>query len=59
MKPLAFLAALAGAGPVAAAHDGVVRYRTSPEWSDIALAVFAVVAVWFVRRALRARFRRD
>ena len=33
--------------------------RTAPEPSDIALAVAAVAAVWFVRRALRARFRRQ
>ena len=45
--------------PAAAAHTGVAGDRTAPELSDIALAVFAVVAIWFVRRALRARFRRD
>ncbi|HEX8383107.1 MAG TPA: hypothetical protein VF592_07005 [Sphingomonas sp.] len=32
--------------------------RTAPEWSDVALFVVAVLAVWFVRRRLRARFRR-
>ena len=32
--------------------------RTAPEVSDVALFVVAVLAVWFVRRRLRARFRR-
>ena len=32
--------------------------RTSPELSDVALFVVAALAVWFVRRRLRARFRR-
>ena len=32
--------------------------RTAPEWSDVALFVVAVLAVWFVRRRLRDRFRR-
>lgn len=32
--------------------------RTAPELSDVALAAVAVAAVWFVRRALRARFDR-
>ena len=44
-----------------AAHSGVARPRTSPEWSDLFLFVVAALAVWFVRRSLRARFgkRRD
>lgn len=41
------------------AHDGTVRTRSMPELSDLALAAFAVGAVWFVRRALRVRFRKD
>ncbi len=41
---------------VASGHDGVVRTRSMPEWSDIALFVVAVLAVWLVRRALRRRF---
>ncbi len=41
------------------AHDGTVRARTMPELSDVALAVFAVIAVWFVRSRLRRRHRRD
>lgn len=31
--------------------------RTAPEPSDVALFVVAVLAVWFVRRRLRERFR--
>ena len=33
--------------------------RTAPEPSDVALFAVAVLAVWFVRRRLRARFRRE
>ncbi len=40
------------------AHSGAVSQRRMPELSDIALFVFAAFALWFVRRALRARFRR-
>ncbi len=40
-------------------HSGVAGVRTSPELSDVALFVMAVVAVWLVRRALRRRFRKD
>ena len=43
---------------VQSGHDGIARPRTGPEASDIALFVFAGVAIWLVRRALRARFRR-
>ena len=53
------LIALLAAGPVLAAHDGTINVRTGPEPSDIALAIFAAGAVWFVRRALRNRFRGD
>lgn len=42
-----------------AAHDGAIRHRSMPELSDVALAIFAVIAVWFVRRSLRRRHRRD
>lgn len=41
------------------AHDGIVRTRSMPELSDLALALFAAVAIWFVRRSLRRRHRRD
>ena len=58
VKTIAALLVLA-AGPAFAAHDGVVSVRTGPEPSDVALAIFAAGAVWFVRRALRNRFRRD
>lgn len=59
MRASAALIAVFAAGPALAAHDGVVNVRTGPEPSDIALAIFAAGAVWFVRRALRNRFRKD
>ncbi|WP_454279391.1 hypothetical protein [Sphingomonas sp. Marseille-Q8236] len=40
-------------------HSGVVRPRSHPELSDIALFVFAISAIWFLRRALRRRNRKD
>ena len=39
----------------ASGHDGQPQPRSAPELSDIALFVFAVVAVWLTRRALRRR----
>lgn len=56
-----FLLALLLATPaLAAPHSGIVKARTSPELSDVALFVLAVLGVWFVRRAMRARFaKRD
>lgn len=51
-----FLPALFLAAPAWAAHSGVVKARTSPELSDIALFVMAALGVWLVRRAMRARF---
>ena len=33
--------------------------RTAPELSDLALFAFAALALWFVRRALRRRIKRD
>lgn len=41
----------------AAPHTGTPHIRTGPELSDLALFVAAAIAVWFVRRALRRRFR--
>ncbi|MGJ3647477.1 hypothetical protein ACLB0R_03245 [Sphingomonas sp. GlSt437] len=40
------------------AHSGLVRERTHPELYDVVTFAFAVLAVIFVRRALRARFAR-
>lgn len=43
--------------PALAAHTG----RTDPpgfELSDLALAACAAFGLWFVRRAMRARFRK-
>ncbi len=44
------------ASPALAAHSGVAHPRTAPELSDVALFVMAAAGVWFVRRAMRARF---
>lgn len=40
-------------------HDGIVRSRTGPELSDVALFVIAAAIVWFTRRALRRRHRAE
>ncbi|MEN3749891.1 hypothetical protein TPR58_22150 [Sphingomonas sp. HF-S3] len=40
------------------AHSGATATRSMPELSDIALFLFAAFSIWFVRRALRARFRK-
>ncbi len=57
----AFALSLLLAAPALAqrAHDGTTRTRSMPELSDLALAAFAAGAIWFVRRAMRARFRKD
>lgn len=41
-----------------AAHSGIAVPRTAPEASDLFLFAAAVLAVWFLRRSLRARFGR-
>ena len=51
------LALLTASPALAAAHSGVANSRTMPELSDLALFACAVLALWFVRRRLRARFR--
>lgn len=38
-----------------AAHSGVVKIRTGPEPSDIALFLMAVAGVWLARRAMIKR----
>ncbi|WP_019517805.1 hypothetical protein [Sphingomonas sp. Mn802worker] len=56
MNPRQFLMLLLAPLLVAAnGHDGQPHPRTAPELSDVALFVFAVVAVWLTRRALRRR----
>lgn len=44
-----------------AAHSGVVKVRTGPEPSDIALFAMAAIGVWLARRAMirRAQKRRE
>ncbi len=51
-----FLPLLLWASPALAGHSGVAHPRTAPELSDIALFVMAAAGIWFVRRAMRARF---
>jgi hypothetical protein len=40
------------------AHTGVAGSRSMPELSDFALFAVAAGGVWFVRRAMRTRFRK-
>ncbi|MDF7773734.1 hypothetical protein P1X14_00615 [Sphingomonas sp. AOB5] len=40
------------------AHTGVAGTRSMPELSDFALFLCAAFGVWFVRRAMRAKFRK-
>lgn len=40
-------------------HSGVATPRTAPELSDLALFAMAAGGVWFTRRALRRRARKD
>ena len=59
-----FLFALIAAPALAndpAAHSGIVKVRTGPEPSDIALFVMAAIGVWLARRAMirRAAKRRE
>lgn len=58
---LRFALALLIATPALAAapHSGIAGTRSMPELSDLALFACAALGVWFVRRQLRARFRRN
>ncbi|QIG81159.1 hypothetical protein [Stakelama tenebrarum] len=53
---LALLPATVAAPALAASDSGG---RTMPQLSDIALVAFAALALWFVRRAMRARARKS
>lgn len=55
MNPRLLALLLAPLLVAASGHDGHPRRRTAPELSDVALFVFAVIAVWLTRRALRRR----
>lgn len=44
---------------VESGHSGVAHPRTGPEPSDFALFAVACAGVWLVRRAMRARLRKD
>ena len=59
MRALPALLLAAPAGAVQSGHSGVAHPRTGPEISDFALFACAAIGVWLVRRALRARFRKD
>ena len=39
-------------------HTGIAGSRSMPEISDFLLFAVAAGGVWFVRRAMRARFRK-
>ncbi len=56
MRTLFLTLLLIGPALADTGHDGIVRPRTMPELSDVALFVLAVVAIWLTRRALRRRF---
>lgn len=40
-------------------HSGTAGVRTGPELSDLWLFIVAALIVWFVRRSLRNRHRKD
>ncbi|QQV76894.1 hypothetical protein H5J25_16120 [Sphingomonas aliaeris] len=56
MRTLLFLLFILPTALVAQPHSGVIHSRSMPELSDIALFGMAVLGVWIVRRAMRARF---
>ena len=55
LLPLLLLPASLWATP----HSGIIKTRSMPEASDIALFVMAVLGVWIVRRAMRSRFAKQ
>ena len=59
MRTLFLFLLLIGPAFADTGHDGIVHPRTAPEWSDVALFVFAAVAIWWTRRALRPRTPKD
>jgi hypothetical protein len=50
---------LASPALLANGHTGTATARTAPELSDLALFVMAAAGIWFTRRALRNRARKD
>ena len=56
MRTLFLTLLLIGPALADTGHDGIIRPRTMPELSDVALFVLAVLAIWLTRRALRRRF---
>jgi hypothetical protein len=53
-----FLLLIATPALAQTAHSGATATRSMPELSDIALFALAALSIWFVRRAMRARFRK-
>ena len=56
--PLLLLIAVPALAEGPPPHSGLVRTRSMPELSDIALFALAAAGVWIARRAVRAKFRR-
>jgi len=56
MRALLPLLLLATPALAAAPHSGVVKQRTAPELSDVALFVMAAAGVFLARRAMLRRF---
>jgi len=59
MLRIAFALLIATPALAATAHSGVAGSRSMPELSDLALFACAAFGIWFVRRRLRTRFRRN
>lgn len=58
LLPLLLLAAMPALAAEEPPHTGRAGSRSMPELSDLALAACAAGSIWFVRRQLRARFRK-
>ncbi|UVO51539.1 hypothetical protein M0208_13890 [Sphingomonas sp. SUN019] len=56
---LPLLLLLASPSLLANGHTGTATPRTAPELSDLALFAMAAAGIWFTRRALRNRARKD
>jgi len=57
-QALALMAFVSPDTLLARPHSGIV-VNDGFEWSDVALAAFAAAGVWFARRSMRARRRKD
>lgn len=59
LLPLLLLTAVPALAADEPPHTGRAGSRSMPELSDLALAACAAGGIWFVRRQLRARFRKS